>query len=60
MNIIIILVDIPILGLEYAGYYQLQTAYKAMAYSIKLKIEFRILNGLVDLTKTDIQTRSID
>ncbi|KAH7112033.1 hypothetical protein EDB81DRAFT_671042 [Dactylonectria macrodidyma] len=60
MNIIIILVDIPILGLEYAGRYQLQTAYKAMAYSIKLKIEFRILNGLVDLTRTDIETRSID
>ncbi|KAH7114895.1 hypothetical protein EDB81DRAFT_669302 [Dactylonectria macrodidyma] len=49
MNIIIVLLDITILGLEYSGHYQLQTAYKGMAYSIKLKIEFRILNGLVDL-----------
>ncbi|KAK0613172.1 hypothetical protein B0T14DRAFT_414742, partial [Immersiella caudata] len=51
VNIIIILLDITILALEYAGLYDLQTAYKALVYSIKLKLEFSILNRLVGLTK---------
>jgi hypothetical protein len=51
VNIIIILLDITILGLEYAGLYDLQTAYKALVYSIKLKMEFSILNRLVELTR---------
>jgi hypothetical protein len=44
--------DITILGLEYSGLYVIQTAYKALVYSIKLKFEFSILNKLVDLTQT--------
>lgn len=50
INMLIIILDVTILGLEYAGYYQLQTAYKGLVYSIKLKLEFRILNGLIDST----------
>lgn len=52
VNVIVILLDITILGLEYAGLYQLQTAYKGMVYSIKLKIEFNILNELVNITRS--------
>jgi hypothetical protein len=51
VNIVVILLDITILGLEYADLYQLQTAYKGMAYSLKLKLEFKILNDLVHLTR---------
>lgn len=51
VNVMVILLDITILGLEFADLYKLQTAYKAMAYSIKLKLEFGILNGLVNLTR---------
>ncbi len=54
VNVIIICLDITILGLEYAGYYDLQTAYKGLVYSVKLKLEFNILNGLIDLTKTSV------
>uniref|UniRef100_A0A0B7KL19 DUF7703 domain-containing protein n=1 Tax=Bionectria ochroleuca TaxID=29856 RepID=A0A0B7KL19_BIOOC len=50
VNIIVIFLDITILSLEYANLYQFQTAYKGMAYSIKLKLEFNILNELVNLT----------
>ncbi|CAI6013723.1 unnamed protein product [Clonostachys chloroleuca] len=50
VNIIVIFLDTTILGLEYANLYQFQTAYKGMAYSIKLKLEFNILNELVNLT----------
>jgi hypothetical protein len=51
VNAIVIILDITILGLEYAGYYDLQTAYKALVYSVKLKLEFNVLNNLIDLTK---------
>ncbi|CRK45172.1 hypothetical protein BN1723_006473 [Verticillium longisporum] len=58
VNIVVILLDITILGLEYAGYYELQTAYKALVYSIKLKLEFNILNGLIDLSGGRMGTSS--
>jgi hypothetical protein len=50
VNVVVILLDLPILALEYTGFYDLQPAYKAFVYSVKLKIEFRILNELVDMT----------
>lgn len=50
VNIFVILLDIPILCLEYTDFYDMQTAYKALVYSVKLKMEFRILNRLVEMT----------
>ncbi|OAA43599.1 integral membrane protein [Metarhizium rileyi] len=50
VNVFVILLDIPILCLEYTDFYDLQTAYKALVYSVKLKMEFRILNRLVEMT----------
>lgn len=49
VSIVIALLDMPILVLEYAGFYDYQTAYKVAAYSTKLKLEFSILNRLVTL-----------
>ncbi|KAH6963401.1 hypothetical protein HG530_007179 [Fusarium avenaceum] len=51
VNIIIILLDIPILVLEFADLYDFQTAYKALVYSIELKLEFNLLNGLVEVAQ---------
>jgi hypothetical protein len=53
VNIIIVILDATILGLEYANLYGLQTSYKALVYSVKLKLEFSILNRLVELTTGD-------
>ncbi|KAL2128489.1 hypothetical protein VTI74DRAFT_9110 [Chaetomium olivicolor] len=50
VNVIIVMLDITILALEYAGLYELQTSYKALVYSVKLKLEFSILNRLVEVT----------
>ncbi|KAH6892870.1 hypothetical protein B0T10DRAFT_591583 [Thelonectria olida] len=50
VNIVIILLDVTILGLEYADQYKIQTSYKAFVYSAKLKLEFTILNRLVEMT----------
>jgi hypothetical protein len=46
VNIIIILMDITLLGTEYADQYQIQTTYKGALYSIKLVMEFSILEQL--------------
>ncbi|KAK4120513.1 hypothetical protein N657DRAFT_579698 [Parathielavia appendiculata] len=51
VNILIVVLDITILGLEYAGLYAVQTAYKGFVYSVKLKLEFSILNRLVEMTQ---------
>lgn len=50
VNVFVILLDIPILCLIYMDYYDMQTAYKGLVYSIKLKLEFRILKRLVEMT----------
>ncbi|KAH7268948.1 uncharacterized protein BKA55DRAFT_629504 [Fusarium redolens] len=47
VSILVVILDITILALEYANLYSLQTSYKAFAYSVKLKLEFSILNRLV-------------
>lgn len=59
INILVVILDITILGLEFADLYKLQTAYKAMAYSIKLKLEFSILNSLVNITRDRASSSSV-
>lgn len=58
VNIFIVILDITILGLEYSGLYSIQTAYKALVYSVKLKLEFSILARLVELTQGTIGSSS--
>ena len=52
VNIIVILLDFSILGLEFANLFEIQTAWKPLVYSVKLKLEFSILNRLVELTRS--------
>ncbi|KAM5349838.1 hypothetical protein ACJ41O_006343 [Fusarium nematophilum] len=51
VNILVVLLDVSILGLEFANLYDIQTAWKPLVYSVKLKLEFSILNRLVELTR---------
>ncbi|KAF2743615.1 hypothetical protein M011DRAFT_410148 [Sporormia fimetaria CBS 119925] len=51
VNILVIALDATILILQYSGLYDIQTAYKGAVYSIKLKMEFSILNELMNLVK---------
>lgn len=60
VNIVVVLLDIAILAMEYAGHYGLQTSYKALVYSVKLKVEFSILNKLVELTHGSTLSGSCD
>lgn len=47
INILVLLFDIALLGVQYSGHYEIQTTLKAAVYSIKLKMEFSVLNRLV-------------
>ncbi|KAJ9655662.1 hypothetical protein H2201_008757 [Coniosporium apollinis] len=47
INVVIIIMDIALLGMEYASLYLLETIVKGVCYSIKMKLEFAILSRLV-------------
>jgi hypothetical protein len=51
VNLVVLLFDITLLGIQYSGHYEIQTTYKAAVYSIKLKIEFSVLNRLVSVVQ---------
>jgi hypothetical protein len=47
INILIVFLDISLLITEYTNNFDIQTTYKTAVYSIKLKMEFNILNQLL-------------
>lgn len=51
VNILVLVFDATLLGTEYSGNYNIQATYKPAIYSIKLKIEFSVLNRLVRIVK---------
>jgi len=51
VNAVVILLDVNILAMEYAGLHNVQTSVKTFVYSVKLKVEFSVLNKLVELTR---------
>lgn len=51
VNVLVVLLDITILALEFMNLFEIQTAWEPLVYSIKLKLEFSILNQLVSLTR---------
>ncbi len=56
VNVLIILMDITLLGTEYGNDYSIEATYKPFLYSVKLKLEFSILNRLRALVKTRHQS----
>ena len=76
MSVIIIVLDITLLGLEFAGcksdptntpprpaltftaVYDIQTSFKGAVYSVKLKMEFTILNQLMNLVRGNLREDS--
>ena len=52
INVFILILDVAVVGTEYAGYYAVQVMFKPVAYSIKLKLEYAILGKLVEIAKS--------
>ncbi|KAI7776507.1 hypothetical protein LA080_004852 [Diaporthe eres] len=46
-NLLVILLDAALLGIQCASFFNLQGSFKPLVYGIKLKVEFAILNRLV-------------
>ncbi|KOS18799.1 hypothetical protein ESCO_001012 [Escovopsis weberi] len=59
VNLVAIFVDASILGLEFAHHYDIQMGWKSLAYSIKLKMEFGVLNRLVEMSQRVRANRSL-
>lgn len=55
INVIIIALDIFLLAIEYRDLRTLEQTTKSLIYSVKLKLEFQILNKLVELVKSNNQ-----
>ncbi|KAH7343090.1 hypothetical protein BKA66DRAFT_448279 [Pyrenochaeta sp. MPI-SDFR-AT-0127] len=49
VNVVVVILDITLLAVQFSGLYMIQTTYKTAVYSVKLKIEFSILNRLVQI-----------
>jgi hypothetical protein len=47
MNVLLLLLDVALLAMEYLDLYMIQTTFKSLLYSIKLKIEFAVLSQIV-------------
>lgn len=59
INLLIIALDIALVSLQYANFDVLQHFFKACVYSVKLKIEFVVLNQLLELTQSPKSLPSI-
>ena len=53
INTIIIMMDTALLALEYSGLLAMERAFKSVIYSYKLKLEFAVLNRLVNLVQSN-------
>ena len=54
INLIIIGMDVCLLAMEYTNIYDIEATLKAMVYSIKLKLEFAVLNQLMTLANSSV------
>lgn len=54
INLIIIGMDVCLLAMEYSNIYDIEATLKAMVYSIKLKLEFAVLNQLMTLANSSV------
>ncbi|KAJ5122105.1 hypothetical protein N7448_003235 [Penicillium atrosanguineum] len=53
INVIAVLLDVSLLATEYTGNFDIQTTYKPVVYSVKLKMEFTVLNSLLAVVRTN-------
>lgn len=59
LNLVVMLMDVALLVMEYLNIYYMQVSFKALVYSIKLKLEFAVLGKLISLADPS-QHQSLD
>ncbi|KAL4914106.1 hypothetical protein BDW62DRAFT_149316 [Aspergillus aurantiobrunneus] len=60
INVAIVIMDLLLLGLEYASVYAIQITLKGVIYSVKLKLEFAVLGKLVDVVHSNKRNGMIE
>lgn len=56
VNVIAVLLDASLLATEYTDNFDVQTTYKTVVYSVKLKMEFTVLNSLLTVIRANPST----
>ncbi|RHZ60710.1 uncharacterized protein CDV56_107775 [Aspergillus thermomutatus] len=51
INVVIMALDVSVVVVQYLGFFTFQVTFKALVYSIKLKLEYVILGRLVDVAR---------
>ncbi|KAE8375698.1 hypothetical protein BDV26DRAFT_294814 [Aspergillus bertholletiae] len=51
INIVIMILDVAVVAIQFAGYIAIQMTFKPLAYSIKLKLEYAVLNQLIRISE---------
>ncbi|CDM36897.1 hypothetical protein DTO013E5_3002 [Penicillium roqueforti] len=51
VNVVMIMMDAAVIGVQYSGLFDIHVTLKAMVYSVKLKLEYAILGKLVHITE---------
>ncbi|EAW08552.1 uncharacterized protein ACLA_032880 [Aspergillus clavatus NRRL 1] len=51
INVMIMILDLAVVGTEYAGYYAVQVMFKPVSYSVKFKLEYAILGRLIQIAQ---------
>lgn len=60
VNVLVIILDIAVMCTQYAGLYKVHVVFKAAVYSVKLFVEFFVLNQLTEITSSGIFTGASD
>ncbi|RYN85641.1 hypothetical protein AA0120_g8665 [Alternaria tenuissima] len=58
MNVLLLILDIALLTTEFLDLYMIQTTFKSLVYSFKLKIEFAVLSQIVRVIQDRAQSGS--
>jgi hypothetical protein len=56
VNILVIILDIAVMCTQYAGLFQLHVVFKGAVYSIKLFVEFFVLNQLTEVCSVGLSS----
>ncbi|KAJ5138566.1 uncharacterized protein N7515_003414 [Penicillium bovifimosum] len=59
VNVVMILMDAAIIGVQYSGLFDVHVTLKAFVYSVKLKLEYAILGKLVVMTEGPSGSNSV-
>lgn len=60
VNTLVVVLDGTLLYTEYSNNFEIQTTYKPVVYGLKLRMEFSVLNRLVDLVRVQRSLREED